>query len=87
MTETYTIHHQLPHKPGVVPLDLPKITATMRVLPIHGGFILPANECADEDGKFLSARIGNRLHALAKMIGIRITTKKIAEGLQIRRES
>lgn len=84
---TYPIETNVQPRPAPLPLDVEKIKETMRVLPLGGGFVLPATECMDAEGRFLSTKIGQRVHQFARQVGIRITTQKVAAGLLVRREA
>lgn len=86
MTDTYPIQARMPREPAPVPLDIPKIRASIAKLDVGGGFVIPAIELRDREGRFMSTPIGQRIYRLAKSIGITVTTKKLAEGLRVRRE-
>ena len=87
MTDTYPIIKDIPAEPAPVPLDLTKIRASIERLKVGGGFVIPILDLKDNKGEFRSHPIGQRIHALARTMGVKVSTKKLPEGLRIRRES
>ena len=87
MSETYTIVKHIPAEPEPVPLDLAKIRASIEALKVGGGFVIPREDLLDAGGVFKSTSLGQRIHALSRTMGVKVSTKKIAEGLRVRRES
>lgn len=83
---TYTIERNMPAIPDPAPLDITRVTATLKALDVGDGFTIPADELSAEGGKYLSSSVGQRIHQAARRLGIRVRIKKLAEGLRVRRE-
>ena len=83
---TYTIERDLPPNPVPAPLDIGRVTATLKGLNVGDGFTIPADELTGENGRFLSTSVGQRIHQAARRLGMRVSTKKLPEGLKVRRE-
>lgn len=86
MTETYDIIARAPKEPKPIRLDLPKIKASMQRLEVGSAFVIPAADLHDRKGDYRTARVGWRLHRLASTVGIRVSVKKLKEGVRVRRE-
>jgi hypothetical protein len=86
MTDTYEIIGRVPKRPKPIALDLPKIRASMERLEVGAAFVIPAGDLRDRKGEYRTKLVGYRLHRLAALVGIRITTSKMKEGLRVRRE-
>lgn len=86
MTETYDIIGRVPKSPKPIALDLPKIRASMGRLEVGSAFVIPAADLRDRKGEYRTRHVGWRLHRLAALAGIRVSVKKMKEGLRVRRE-
>lgn len=86
MTDTYPIVDSVPEKAPAYALDVPRIKASLKRLEVGAGFIIPAIELR-VDGVLRTSPAGQRVYALARVMGIRVSTKKVAEGLRVRREA
>jgi hypothetical protein len=87
MTETpYTVEVMEP-LPAPRPLDIRRVTQTMRGLNVGWGFVIPATELEGEDGRYLTNSVGQRIHQAARRLKIRVSVKKQADGLRVRREA
>lgn len=84
---TYTIEKNAPANPEPSPLDISKVTATLKELEVSDRFVIPADELLGEGGRFLSTSAGQRIHQAARRLGIKVSIKKLTDGLRVRRES
>jgi hypothetical protein len=85
MAATYPIIKDLPPDDPAPSLDTAKIKASLARLDVGAAFVIPSIEM-HVDGVFRSTPYGQRIHALARIMGVRVSTKKVAEGLRVRRE-
>lgn len=83
--ELYPIK-DIPASPEPVPLNLERLRATMSKMDVGQGFVIPVADLKDDAGVFRSTPLGKRVHRVADELGIRVSTKKIEEGLRVRRE-
>lgn len=83
--ELYPINRQ-PAKPRPAPLNIAKVRASLQALKCGEGFVIPAAHLVNHEGVFRSTPIGQRIHRIAKDVGVRISTKKVEGGLRVRRE-
>lgn len=84
--DTYPIQARVPATPEPAPLNLTKVRASLEALDVGGGFVIPSMELRDREGKYRTTSFGQRIHALARALGLKITTTKLPEGLRVRRE-
>ena len=82
----YPIQDEMEPSPAPAPLDISRVTITIKQLKVGAGFVIPADELTGENGRFLSTSVGQRIHQAARRLGMRVSTKKLPEGLKVRRE-
>jgi hypothetical protein len=84
--DLYPIVARAPKQPRPLRLNLPKIKASMAALVVGGAFTIPADELRDRAGLYRTRNVGWRLHRTAGTLGIRVSVKKLKDGLRVRRE-